>query len=436
MRLKNFFLHTTRDVSQETKLASHKLMIKSGMIRQLSSGVYSWLPLGVMVLQNVQELIKKELNLISAHETILPTLQPVDLWQKTGRASSDNALGSQILHVSDSKKHKYVLPASGEEVMTALVASCLKSYKDLGKVLYQITWKFRDEIRPRHGVMRAKEFLMKDAYSFDSTELSALQKYEEVFKVYLNIFKKLNLLVIPVAAPTGAMGGDYSHEFHILSPYGESKIFYEKKLLEFLSNISDTKTPFSLKKFDQFYSKEEEKHLFAGEKNIVSNSSIEVGHMFYLGDKYTKALSCTYQNKNDEAMFPFMCCYGIGVTRLIGAIIESNHDEKGIVWPAAISPFKVALINCKVGDTVFCDQISEKIYHVLNDLGIKVLYDDVDRSVGKKFADMDLIGIPLQVIIGPKYANKKQIEIKERSTGKIKICTYMEFLSDPLFFIG
>ena len=235
MYLSNFLLSTSKDVTSEAKLVSHQLMLKSGMIKQLSSGVYSWLPLGVMVLRKIENLIRAELNAIHGQEVILPSLQPLAMWEQSGRAVEQSDMKSQIFHLMDRKENKYVLPPSGEEVVTELFNSSVQSYKDLGKILYQITWKFRDEIRPRHGVMRAKEFLMKDAYSFDTSQDAALENYERVFKAYLNIFKKMDLRVVPVLAPTGAMGGNYSHEFHVLSPNGESNIYYQNELLNYLN---------------------------------------------------------------------------------------------------------------------------------------------------------------------------------------------------------
>ncbi|MFK7761454.1 MAG: proline--tRNA ligase [Candidatus Midichloriaceae bacterium] len=416
MRLSKFLLHTTKDITSEAKLISYQLMLKSGMIKQISSGVYCWLPLGVKILDKIKCVIKQQLDDIDSHEIILPSLQPLSIWEKSGRALEESDLKSQIFHLTDKKQNKYVLPPSGEEAITDLFNNSVQSYKNANKILYQITWKFRDEIRPRHGVMRAKEFLMKDAYSFDTSKEGALISYEKILITYLRIFKKLELDVVPVLAPTGAMGGDYSHEFHVLAQNGESLIYYQNELLEYLMGDN-----FSLKEYEKFYAKEEEKHEKEniGSLNIVQSKSIEVGHLFYLGQKYSKDLNCTYQDKDGSFKFPEMGSYGIGITRLMAAIIESSNDENGIIWPDSISPFKFAIINIKT-ENHECTELSDRIYDKLS-VKYDVLYDDVHNSPGKKFADMDLIGISWQIIIGPKHAKNKSIELKNRKTGATKI---------------
>jgi prolyl-tRNA synthetase len=416
MRLSKFLLNTTKDITSEAKLISHQLMLRSGMIKQISSGVYCWLPLGVKVLDKIKCVIKHELDSINSHEIILPSLQPLSMWEKSGRALEESDLKSQIFHLTDQKQNKYVLPPSGEEVVTDLFSSSVHSYKDVNKILYQITWKFRDEIRPRHGVMRAKEFLMKDAYSFDVSKEEALLSYEKILTTYLKIFKKLELEVIPVLAPTGAMGGDYSHEFHVLAQNGESLIYYQKELLNYLNN-----NDFSLNEYEKFYAKEEEKHINENidSLNILQSKSIEVGHLFYLGQKYSKDMNCTYQDKDGSLKFPEMGCYGIGITRLIAAIIESSNDKNGIIWPDSISPFRFVIINIRPENNE-CNELSERIYDNLFSK-YDILYDDTSSSTGKKFADMDLIGISWQIIIGPKHASNNSVELKNRRTGDIKI---------------
>jgi prolyl-tRNA synthetase len=416
MRLSNFLLNTTKDITSEAKLISHQLMLRSGMIKQVSSGVYCWLPLGVKVLDKIKCIIKHELDSINSHEIILPSLQPLSIWEKSGRALEESDLKSQIFHLTDQKQNKYVLPPSGEEVVTDLFSSSVHSYKDVNKILYQITWKFRDEIRPRHGVMRAKEFLMKDAYSFDVSKEEALLSYEKILVAYLKIFKKLELEVVPVLAPTGAMGGDYSHEFHVLAQNGESIIYYQKELLNYLKS-----NDFSLDEYEKFYAKEEEKHTNENmdSLNILKSKSIEVGHLFYLGQKYSKDLNCTYQDKDGSLKFPEMGCYGIGITRLIAAIIENSYDENGIIWPDSISPFRFVIINIR-SENNECNKLSERIYGNLSNK-YDVLYDDTSSSAGKKFADMDLLGISWQIIIGPKHAINNSVELKNRKTGEVKI---------------
>jgi len=416
MRLSKFLLNTTKDITSEAKLISHQLMLRSGMIKQISSGVYCWLPLGVKVLDKIKCIIKHELDDINSHEIILPSLQPLSIWEKSGRALEESDLKSQIFHLTDQKQNKYVLPPSGEEVVTDLFSSSVHSYKDVNKILYQITWKFRDEIRPRHGVMRAKEFLMKDAYSFDVSKEEALLSYEKILVAYLKIFKKLELEVVPVLAPTGAMGGDYSHEFHVLAQNGESIIYYQKELLNYLKS-----NDFSLDEYEKFYAKEEEKHTNENmdSLNILKSKSIEVGHLFYLGQKYSKDLNCTYQDKDGSLKFPEMGCYGIGITRLIAAIIENSYDENGIIWPDSISPFRFVIINIRAENNE-CNKLSERIYGNLSNK-YDVLYDDTNSSAGKKFADMDLVGISWQIIIGPKHAINNSVELKNRKTGEVKI---------------
>ncbi|MBY0580510.1 MAG: proline--tRNA ligase [Rickettsiales bacterium] len=416
MRLSKFLLNTTKDITSEAKLISHQLMLRSGMIKQVSSGVYCWLPLGVKVLDKIKYIIRHELDDINSHEIILPSLQPLSIWEKSGRALEESDLKSQIFHLTDQKQNKYVLPPSGEEVVTDLFSSSVHSYKDVNKILYQITWKFRDEIRPRHGVMRAKEFLMKDAYSFDVSKEEALLSYEKILVAYLKIFKKLELEVVPVLAPTGAMGGDYSHEFHVLAQNGESIIYYQKELLNYLKS-----NDFSLDEYEKFYAKEEEKHTNENmdSLNILKSKSIEVGHLFYLGQKYSKDLNCTYQDKDGSLKFPEMGCYGIGITRLVAAIIENSYDKNGIIWPDSISPFRFVIINIR-SENNECNKLSERIYGNLSNK-YDVLYDDTSSSAGKKFADMDLVGISWQIIIGPKHAINNSVELKNRKTGEVKI---------------
>ena len=383
MYLSKFLLKTSKDVTPEAKLISHQLMLRSGMIKQTSSGVYSWLPLGTKVLQKVKNIVREELNNIDAQEISLPSLQLLSIWKQSGRAVEESDLKSQIFHLTDHRGGKYILPPSGEEAITELFDDSVQSYKDLPKILYQITWKFRDEIRPRHGVMRGKEFLMKDAYSFDINKESALKSYENIFKAYLRILKKMGLDVIPVLAPTGAMGGA----------------------------------------FEKFYAREEEKHdpETVGLLKITQNRSIEIGHLFYLGQKYSKALNCTYQASDGSIQFPEMGCYGIGISRLVAAIIESSYDDKGIVWLPAVSPFTFVVINLNPSDAT-CTALAKDVYKSLSSK-YDTLYDDTDNSPGKKFADMDLIGITWQIIIGSKYANEKKFELKNRKTGDTLVLT-------------
>lgn len=415
MRLSRFTLNITKDITSEVKLRSHQLMLKSGMIKQSSSGVYYWLPLGVRVLKKIKYLIRQELNEIGSQEVIAPSLQPITIWQKSGRAAKESELGAQTLRIIGQKKQQYVLPPSGEEAITSLFNSnATYSYKNAGKILYQITWKFRDEIRPRHGVMRAKEFLMKDAYSFDITKEKAILSYEEVFKAYLKIFRRLGIKVIPVLAASGEMGGSYSHEFHILAQDGESTIYYQNGLSAYLSSSS-----FSLKEYETLYAKEKEKHSSQNIKDlgIIESKSIEVGHLFYLGQKYSESFNCMYQDKDNVLRCFEMGSYGIGITRLVAAVIENSNDKNGIVWPKSISPFKLVLINANLDNTK-CNELTERIYIKLSEK-YEVIYWDSTSNNNKRFTDIDLIGISWQVIIKARnLSHNKGIEVKNRKTGR------------------
>jgi len=415
MKLSDYFISTTKNITLEAKLESHKLMLKSGLIKQIASGIYCWLPLGLRVLNKLTKLIREELDLSGCQEVLLPSLQPISLWKKSGRAKEESEMKSQMFHLEHSKGAQYILPPSGEEGMTELFGKSIHSYKEVSKILYQISWKFRNEIRPRHGVMRAKEFLMKDAYSFNCSKGEALQSYEKIFKLYLKLFERIGIEVIPVAAPVGAMGGDYSHEFHVLSKNGESTIYYQSGIREFLK-----KDNFTLRDFEKFYAKEQEKYNEDSNKplDLIKSSSIEVAHLFYLGQKYSKSLNCKYNDSQGKLAFIEMGCYGIGITRLIAAIIESNHDSKGIVWPnSLISPFQIAVINIKNNDAL-CIEASDRIYSLFNKK-YDVLYDDTDKSVGRKFADTDLIGCNIQIIVGNKYIANSLFEVKIRRTDEI-----------------
>ena len=417
MRLSNFLISTIKYINSEAVLTSHQLMIKSGMIHQVSSGVYCWLPIGVKVLEKIKFIIKKEFNIMNASEIILPSLQPIAMWEKSGRALEASELQSQMFYAISDNSNKYILPPSGEELVANLFNHSIRSYKDVNKILYQVTWKFRNEIRPKHGVMRAKEFLMKDAYSFHENKKEAFRAYEKTLIIYLKIFKKFDLNAIPVLASTGSIGGDYSHEIHVLSNNGESTIYYQENLINYLN-----KGNFSLIEYENFYAKEKEKHACKNihSLNILQNRSTEIGHLFYLGQKYNRSLKYTYQDKDGLFKFAEMCCYGIGITRLIAVIIENNNDNHGIVWNESLSPFKFVLINIRSKNSK-CVKLSEKIYFNIFHK-IDILYNDNPRnSIGKKFADMNLVGISWQIIIGLKHSTDDNIELKNRKTSKIRV---------------
>ncbi len=393
-------------------VVSHKLMLRSGMIKQISAGLYTFLPLGKIVLDNILNIVKQEMYLSCASEIVMPSIQPIELWQKSGRYGATGDLGSEMLIIHDRHGNKMTFSPTAEEVVVDLFSKSVQSYKSLPMNLYQITWKFRDEIRPRFGLMRAREFLMKDAYSFDIDEESANVAYKTMFIAYLKIFKRLGLSCIPVKADTGDMGGDLSHEFHILANSGESTIYYEKGLSEYLASED-----FRFEEFNKFYAQEDQKHNQDDnnlvDKEILWQKSIEIGHIFYLGDKYTKSLDCKVQNRDGKFVHPKMGCYGIGISRLMAGLIEANYDEHGIIWPSNIAPFDVVVSNLKISDSV-CDSFFAEIASKLSAKGLSVLLDDEVASIGDKISRGRLIGVPWIVNIGPKSASKGLVEVISR----------------------
>lgn len=416
MYLSQYYLPTLKEAPKEASVASHVLLLRAGMIKQVTSGIYSWLPLGLKVLRKVEAIVRAEMNNACANEVLLPTVQPVDLWIQSGRFGAEGDLSTEMLVFNDRHENKLTFAPTAEEVITTVAAGGIKSYRDLPKNLYQISWKFRDEIRPRFGLMRCREFLMKDAYSFDTDEKSALEAYERMFVAYLKAFKRMGLQAIPVKADTGSMGGDYSHEFHILASTGESTIYYENGLEEFLDS-SDV----MMEDFTKYYANEKEKHDPANcpvpADQLLTKKGIEVGHIFYLGDKYTKAMDMQIQDQTGQLIYPKMGCYGIGVSRLVAAIIEANHDDKGIIWPASVAPFEAIILNLKPDDESCSTAVSD-LYDSLCALGKEVLVDDLPDSIGVKFNRAELIGAPWIIAIGPKSLAAGLIEVKQRSTGE------------------
>jgi prolyl-tRNA synthetase len=415
MKLSNYLLPILKDNPIEAQIVSHRLMLRAGLIRQLASGIYEWLPLGLQVLRNVENIIRDTMNEAGALEVLLPSIQPVTVWEQSGRYGQDNDLCEQMLQMQDRHGNSFIFAPTAEEVITLLFKQNVQSYKQLPCNLYQISWKFRDEIRPRFGVMRGREFLMKDGYSFDLDKESALISYKNMLHAYLKAYKRLGLTAIPVAADTGAIGGEYSHEFHVLAETGESKIFYEQGVEEIINSPE-----FSLEKLNSFYAMEEERHnpenCPVSNDKLLSKRGIEVGHIFFLGDKYTKQLDVKVQAPDGKLVNPIMGTYGIGVSRLVGAIIEANHDDKGIIWPANVAPFKVVIINLRPQDDK-CSAACLELYNEFQNNGVSVLLDDTNDSAGAKFAKMDLIGIPMQIIIGPNELKNNQCEIRYRKNG-------------------
>ncbi|MBA4749985.1 MAG: proline--tRNA ligase [Alphaproteobacteria bacterium] len=414
MRLQHYFLPTLKESPQEAQIVSHQLMLRAGMICQSSAGIYSWLPLGTRVLQNIAQIIREEQNRAGAHEVIMPTIQSADLWRESDRY---DAYGAEMLRVTDRHDRELLYAPTAEEVVTDIARRFVRSYKELPQILYQIHWKFRDEIRPRFGVMRGREFLMKDAYSFDVDEKAARLSYHKMMVAYLRTFARLGLAAVPVRADTGPIGGDLSHEFHIVANTGESLLYYDKVLDDFMASRGAV----DVDKLMQVYAMEEtmhdEKTCPVKAEDLRQARGIEVGHIFYFGTKYSQALGATMTTAEGKQLPLHMGSYGIGVSRLAAAIIEACHDERGIIWPEAVAPFKVGLVNLKAGDAS-CDEICEAFYSALEKQGISVLYDDRQESVGVKLSTMDLIGLPWQLRVGPKGLAGGIVELKNRRTGE------------------
>ncbi|MEE2698926.1 MAG: proline--tRNA ligase [Pseudomonadota bacterium] len=422
MRSSEFFMPTLKENPSEAQIVSHRLMLRSGLIRQSSAGIYSWLPLGIRVLKKIERIIREEQDAIGAQEILMPTIQPADLWRKSGRY---DAYGPEMLRITDRNNREMLYGPTNEEQVTEIFYDAAKSYRDLPAMLYHVQWKFRDEVRPRFGVMRGREFLMKDAYSFDADYKGAKISYNKQFVAYLKTFARLGLTAIPMKASSGPIGGNMSHEFVILADTGESEVACHKDLIS--ANWKDTifKTSEELQSFvDSFTIKyaatDEERDIEAEEKlgkDLVIARGIEVGHIFYFGKKYSESFNIFLTGPDGNEITPEMGSYGIGVSRLVGGIIEASHDENGIIWPDTVAPFKVGLINLTIKDET-CNNACEELYKKLNDSGIEVLLDDRDIRAGAKFADMDLIGLPWQVVVGPKGAAKRFCELKNRKSGE------------------
>lgn len=417
MRLSAYFLPTLKETPADAQIVSHRLMLRAGMICQETSGIYSWLPLGMRVLKKIEQIVREEQDKANCQEIIMPILQPADLWEESGRY---NDYGQEMLRVQDRHKRELLFGPTAEEVVTDIFRHYAKSYKDLPKCLYQIHWKFRDEIRPRFGVMRGREFLMKDAYSFDLDKTHAEETYRQMMRTYLKTFQRLGLAVIPVKADPGVIGGDLSHEFHVLAETGESTVYYDKNFESMRRDMANV----DIDKVMQMYAMADEMHRMEAcplkETDLLQTRGIEVGHIFYFGTKYTHAMRCQVMGSDGHMIEPHMCSYGIGISRLVGAVIEANHDDKGIIWPEAIAPFHVGLISVKNNDEEI-RLLCEKIYTRLTDAGVSVLYDDRQEGPGTKFATMDLIGIPWQIIVGPKHIKENKVEFKDRRTGLVDV---------------
>ena len=424
MRLSQYFLPTLRDNPSEAQIVSHRLMLRAGMVRQSSAGIYSWLPLGFRVLQKVEQIVREEQDRSGAQELLMPTIQPAELWRESGRYDD---YGKEMLRITDRHEREMLYGPTNEELITEIFRASVKTYRDLPKNLYHIQWKFRDEVRPRFGVMRGREFLMKDNYSFDIDAAGARHSYNKMFIAYLRTFARMGLKAIPMRADTGPIGGDLSHEFQILADTGESAVFVDKQFLDVdLLNINvDYDDREAMQKavdgFTSFYAATDEKHDAAqaaklGDR-LVSARGIEVGHIFYFGTKYSAPLKANVAGPAGETITVEMGSYGIGVSRLVGAIIEASHDANGIIWPDSVAPFDIGLVNLRTGDAK-CDAAATELYAKLQKAGKTVLYDDRGESAGAKFATMDLIGLPWQAVIGPRGVAAGKVEIKRRATGE------------------
>ncbi|HIG08742.1 MAG TPA: proline--tRNA ligase [Alphaproteobacteria bacterium] len=424
MKRSNLFLPTLKENPTEAKITSHRLMLRSGMVRQSSSGIYSWLPMGLKVLKNIEKIIRLEQDLI-AQELLMPTIQDSEIWKKSGRF---NDYGKEMLTFIDRHEHQLLYGPTNEELITDIFSKNIMSYKSLPLCLYHIQWKFRDEIRPRFGVMRGREFLMKDAYSFDISKEDAIKCYNRMFLSYLRIFNKMELKAIPVSADTGPIGGDLSHEFIILADTGESEIYLDKNILKEeipninyndskgISKLVDTLTSFYAAADDKY--DEEEYMNIVNENNRLKTKGIEVGHLFYFGSKYSIPLEAKVNSKEGKVVPVEMGSYGIGVSRLVGAIIDAHHDDKGICWPESVSPFLIGIVNLRQND-IECSNLSDTIYNNLLSKDVSVLYDDRDEGAGIKLAEMDLIGVPWQIRIGPRGIKNGNFELLQRKTGDI-----------------
>ena len=422
-----YFIPTSKEIPSGAKIPSHQLLIRAGMIKQESAGIYSWLPLGLRVLKKIETIVRNEQELAGAIEILMPTLQSSDLWIESGRY---DGYGEEMLKISDRHKADLIYGPTNEEQVTDIFRSYIKSYKNLPLNLYHIQWKFRDEIRPRFGLLRGREFLMKDAYSFDLDQEAAIISYYKMFTSYMKIFKKLGLNAIPVVADSGPIGGELSHEFSIITNIGETEVYYDNRIVKMDDEKADYSSNKSLenyfKSITNFYSATLDKHsedIFnkLPKEFQKKGRAIEIGHIFSFGYKYSKPMGAFVTDDKGNNIPVYMGSYGIGISRLVSAIIEAYHDDKGILWPKSIAPFQIGIINLGKNDEE-CLLASEKIYNELKENNFEIIYDDRDESVGKKYADMDLIGVPFQIIIGPRDLKRNNCELKDRKNdNKLRI---------------
>jgi prolyl-tRNA synthetase len=424
MRLSRYFLPLLKETPAEAQIVSHRLMLRAGMLRQEAAGIYAWLPLGLAVLKNVERIVREEMDRAGAVEVLMPTLQLAELWRESGRY---DAYGPEMLRIRDRHDRELLYGPTNEEMITEIFRAGVRSYRSLPMNLYHIQWKFRDEQRPRFGVMRGREFLMKDAYSFDLDEAGARRSYDRMFVAYLRTFARMGLKAIPMRAETGPIGGDLSHEFIVLADTGESGVFCDRRVLELpapgddIDYGSDLST--LIANWTNLYAATEDVHDAAryerevAPEHRVQTRGIEVGQVFYFGTKYSDPMKTFVTGPDGVERAIHGGSYGIGVSRLVGAIIEASHDDAGIVWPESVAPFKVGLVNLKRGDAAV-DAACETFYANLREAGVSVLYDDTEERAGVKFSTMDLIGLPWQLVVGPRGLANGVVEIKHRASGE------------------
>ncbi|MBT5302668.1 MAG: proline--tRNA ligase [Tateyamaria sp.] len=425
MRFSRYFLPVLKENPSEAQIVSHRLMLRAGMIKQASAGIYSWLPLGFKVLRKIENIVHEEQQRAGHLPMLMPTIQSADLWRESGRY---DAFGAEMLRIKDRHDRDMLFTPTAEELITDIFRTHVGSYKDLPLTVYQIQWKFRDEIRPRFGVMRGREFYMKDGYNFDLNKADALHAYNRHLVSYLRTYERMGLKAIPMRADSGAMGGDNTHEFLVLAETGESEVFYDNSVIAL--TFGDREIDYDnveqcagvLDEFTNLYARTDETHdeaLFAAvpeERRRVARG-IEVGQIFYFGTKYSEALNAVVQGPDGKLSPVHMGSHGIGVSRLLGAIIEANHDDKGIIWPEGVTPFHCGIINLKQGDEE-ADAACDAIYNSMTSLGLEPLYDDRKERAGGKFATMDLIGIPWRITIGPRGLKNGIVELTSRRTGE------------------
>jgi len=424
MRLSRYFLPTLKDDPAEAQIASHRLMLRAGLVRQEAAGIYAWLPLGLRVLKRIERVVRVEMDRAGAIELLMPTLQLADLWRESGRY---DAYGPEMLRIRDRHERELLYGPTNEEMVTEIVRAGVGSYRDLPRNFYQIQWKFRDEQRPRFGVMRGREFLMKDGYSFDLDEAAARRSYQRMFVAYLRTFARLGVKAIPMRAETGPIGGDLSHEFIMLADTGESDVYCDRAVLDLPIPPADIDYDGDLdpliRAWTTPYAATSDVHDAARYEAEVPlerrlhTRGIEVGQVFYFGTKYSQPMRAQVTMADGGARLLHGGSYGIGVSRLVGAIIEASHDEAGIVWPDAVAPFDVGLVNLKPGDAA-TDAACARLEHALGGQGIDVLHDDTDARAGSKFANMDLVGMPWQIVVGPRGIAGGVVELKRRATGE------------------